>query len=308
MRKGSEEQGAATSVGERDAYRIIEEQLEARIHALESVSRSDVLSYIGPIYPIAGEMIKDAVEELPDKRESALVLLETTGGLIDVAERIAIILRHHFKKVSFLVPGEAMSAGTILVMSGDSILMDYASMLGPIDPQIQAASGNWVPALGYLEQYERLVQKAEEGLITSAELSYMIENFDPAELYSFEQERELSIALLEEWLAKYKFKYWKSTETRKEKVTAQMRRDRAAEIARKLNETDRWHSHSRGIPIEVLRRDLKLLIDDFGEDSAMGPAVRSYYHLLKDYNLKRGFDVVLHTRERYLGFQEELQN
>jgi len=118
--------------------------------------------------------------------------LETSGGLIDVAERIAIILRHHYKKVAFLVPSEAMSAGTILVMSGDSIYMDYASMLGPIDPQVQTSNGDWVPALGYLEQYDQFIEKANEGALSGAELSYLIENFDPAALYRYDQEKELS--------------------------------------------------------------------------------------------------------------------
>lgn len=130
----------------------------------------------------------------------------------------------------------------------------------------------------------------------------MIENFNPAELYQYEQERELSIALLEEWLAKYKFKNWRETETKGTKVTAEMRKDRAADIARKLNETNRWHSHSRGIPMDVLRRDLKLLIDDFREDASLGPVIPGYYHLLKDYAIKRGNMVVLHTRERYFGY------
>ncbi len=299
---GGQGKNGAASVGERDANRLIEEQLEARVEKLEAASDSDVLFYMGPIYPMASEMIKDAVEALPDKRDSVLFLLETGGGLIDVAERIAIILRHHYKRVAFLVPAEAMSAGTILVMSGDSIYMDYASMLGPIDPQIQTSSGNWVPALGYLEQYDRMIEKADKGTMTSAELSYMIENFDPAELYRYEQERELSIALLEEWLTKYKFKNWKKTETSGTKVTQQMRKDRAADIARKLNETNRWHSHSRGIPMTVLRRDLKLLIDDFGEDPELSAAVPGYYHLLKDYAFKRGNLVVIHTRERYFGY------
>jgi hypothetical protein len=291
-----------SAIGKRDANWIIEEQLRRRAESLEEASDSDVLFYIGPMYPIAGEMIKDSIEALPEKRDSVLVLLETAGGLSYVAERVAVILRHHYKRVSFVVPGAAMSAGTILVMSGDSIYMDYASMLGPIDPQIQTSNGNWVPALGYLEQYERFVEKANEGTLTSAELSYMIENFNPAELYQYEQERELSIALLEEWLAKYKFKNWRRTEGRGSKVTAQMRKDRAADIARKLNETNHWHSHSRGIPMEVLRRDLKLLVDDFREDPRLGSVVPGYYHLLKDYALKRGDIAVLHTRERYIGY------
>jgi hypothetical protein len=301
---GSEAKKGAASVGERDANRIIEEQLDTRVQKLESVSNADVLFYNGPIYPIASEWIKDALEALPNKRKSILFLLETGGGLAHVAERIALILRHHYKRVAFLVPSEAMSAGTILVMSGDSIYMDYASMLGPIDPQVKRGGrGGWVPALGYLEQYERFVKKAKEGELTSAELTYFVENFDPAELYQYEQETELSIALLEEWLAKYKFKNWRITETKKTKVTAKMRKERAEHIARKLNDTKRWHSHSRGIPMEVVRRDLKLLINDFGEDPDLGPAVQGYYHLLKDYCFKRDHTmVVLHTKERYLGF------
>ena len=115
---------------------------------------------------------------------------------------------------------------------------------------------------------------------------------------------ELSISLLREWLVKYKFKDWAVTETRKKPVTARMRSRRAADVARKLNNTNRWHSHDRGISIEVLRRDLKLLIDDFGTDPKLGPAVQGYYRLLTDYSImRRGHNTaVLHTREDYLGF------
>ena len=46
-----------------------------------------------------------------------------------------------------------MSAGTILCMSGDKIFMDYASILGPIDPQVPTPdTGDYVPALGYLDK------------------------------------------------------------------------------------------------------------------------------------------------------------
>src|SRR5579863_7668178 len=102
-----------------------------------------------------------------------------------------------------------MSAGTVLVMSGDAIHMDYYSLLGPIDPQLErAGSADLVPALGYLVQFERLIEKSRKGKLTTAELTFLVEKFDPAELYSYEQARELSIALLKEWLVRYKFKNW----------------------------------------------------------------------------------------------------
>ena len=104
-----------------------------------------------------------------------------------------------------------------------------------------------VPALGYLEQYKRLIKKADKGTISLAEVQLLIDGFDQAELYQYEQVRELSISLLKEWLVKYKFKNWKKTETRKKVVTQQMRTQRAGQVARILNKTERWHVHGYGI-------------------------------------------------------------
>jgi ClpP class serine protease len=84
-----------------------------------------------------------------------MVILEPGGGHITVAERMASIFRHHYSRVEFTVPTYAMSAGTVLVMSGNAIHMDYASFLGPIDPQVRGKKEQWVPALGYLEYFKR---------------------------------------------------------------------------------------------------------------------------------------------------------
>lgn len=295
----------AAEAAERDSNSIIEQQLTDRLETVEAAANADALAYIGPMFPPGDDQIKDAIEGLKvldPQRNGLLVILETDGGYVDVAERIARIFRHHYKRVEFLVPSYAMSAGTILVMSGDAIYMDYASVLGPVDPQV--VRGNTaVPALGYLEQYQRLIKKSAEGTLTSAEAMYLVQNFDPAELYRYEQERELSIALLKEWLVKFKFKDWKKTQTRKKTVTKKMRTDRARQVATQLNKTDRWHSHSRGIPMEVLRRDLKLLIEDFGENGQLDKPIHNYYRLLKDYVMRRGHDsLVISTKGRYVGY------
>jgi hypothetical protein len=297
---------AETTAAERDSNRLIEHELTARASALEAASGSHVLSYLGPMYPPADDEVKDAVEQIAEsrsrKREALLVVLETDGGLISVAERMARIFRHHYRRVDFLVPTFAMSAGTVLVMAGDGIYMDYASVLGPIDPQIRR-QGRFVPALGYLEQYKRLVKKSGNGTLTAAEMAILIENFDQAELYQFEHERKLTVALLEEWLVKYKFKNWRETATSKTRVTRKMRVQRATEIGEKLNDTEVWHSHSRGISMEVLRRNLKLLVKDFGSDPALAQPVHDYFRLLSDYRMRRGHELfVLHTRKRHVGF------
>ena len=145
-----------------------------------------------------------------------VVILTTYGGFIEVVHRIVDTLRKHCSPIEFVVPNFAYSAGTILAMSGDAIHMDYYSRLGPIDPQVET-QGKPVPALGYLEMYDRLIDKAESGKITAAEVHLLINGFDQAELYQYEQQRELSISLLQDWLVQYKFKNWKITQTRQKK-------------------------------------------------------------------------------------------
>jgi len=74
--------------------------------------------------------------------------------------------------------------------------MDYYSRLGPIDPQSRNTRGRSVPALGYLKRWEQLVEKSNNGTLSLAEAQLMIDGFDQAELYQYEQAQELSVTLL----------------------------------------------------------------------------------------------------------------
>lgn len=280
----------------------VETLLNKRVDGLEKRLNADVIAYIGEIVDGADDAFRDAIEarKKKQKRMKLAIILDTPGGYIEVAERIVTTTRKHYNEVDFYIPNAAMSAGTVLVMSGDAIHMDYYSLLGPIDPQVQRPGGQgMIPALGYLLQYERLIEKDRQGALTTAEAQILISCFDQAELHSFEQARELTITLLKRWLAKYKFKNWVKTQTRGLKVTNKMREERASEIATKLNDPTVWHSHSRGISMEVLRRELNLQIEDFEANPDVSAGLRAYFKLLTDYIIKRGHSHVLHTRGRY---------
>ncbi len=280
------------------AHQLVEEKLLDHLNSLEAVLQADCLTYVGPIAFGADDVIRDAVEAIDGKRGKLVFLLETPGGFAETARRIADTLRYHYKVVDFLVPSFAMSAGTILVMSGDAILMDYYSVLGPIDPQIDSGDGKLIPALGYLIRYEELLTKANQGKISTAEMEILL-SFDQGRLYSYEQARDLSRSLLEEWLVKYKFKDWHTTETTKRNVTPEMKRERAKDIADKLNDVRRWNSHGIGINMERLRRELNLKIDDFGENAALNDGTRQYHKLLLDYMVKMNHAGAIHTRYGY---------
>jgi membrane-bound ClpP family serine protease len=266
---------------------FVEHQLDQLAAVIGKKLSADVMAIYGPIYPGADTRVRQAIEAHKGKRRSKLaVVLDTGGGVIEVVERMVNTIRHHYpEEVVVIVPDRAMSAGTVFAMSGDAIMMDYYSCLGPIDPQVETGDGKLLPALSYLKQYDRLKEK-EPGKLTDAEV-ILLQKLDLAELHSFEEARALSDTLLQEWLAKYKFKEWKKTETRGVEVTEEMRKERALAIAQQLADCEKWHSHGRPISMATLTNDLKLKIADFASDDIglKGP-VTEYHEFLKDYMAK----------------------
>ena len=154
--------------------------LDERLQSIETHLDEDVLAVYGPVGFGLDHRIRNALVSLGSQRDGLLVILDTPGGTVEVVERIASVIRSLYKGVRFLIPDRAMSAGTVLVMSGDAILMDFFSCLGPIDPQVER-DGRYVPALSYLAQFDGLVKKSEEGTLTTAEL-VLLKEPDLAEL------------------------------------------------------------------------------------------------------------------------------
>lgn len=272
----------------------IKTQLNSHLEKIEKILKTDGLTIISPILPGLDVRVRDVVEGFSSRKDSLVVILDTPGGIVEVVERMVESIRHFYKEVIFIIPDRAMSAGTIFTLSGDRILMDYFSCLGPIDPQIEK-DGILVPALAYLNQFERLNAKAQDGKLTSAEYA-LLSKLDLGELYQFEQARELSIELLNKWLSNYKFKNWVKTETQQTVVTQEMRKNRAKEIGTALNKNERWHSHGRGIDMKTLTHELNLKIEDYTTISDLGPTVKEYFELLKDYMYRGKMTSFVHTR------------
>jgi Serine dehydrogenase proteinase len=248
----------------------IKSLLNQKLVDLETHFKADFLSYYGPIQDGSETWFLRVVEELasdPGKKNALFVMLTTPGGSATVVERFVNILRHHYSEVNFIVPDYAYSAGTIFCMSGDSIHMDFFSVLGPIDPQVTNKEGHLVAALGYLDKVNELVEKAKANTLTQAEF-LILKDLDLAELRGYEQAKELTVDLLKKWLVKYKFKNWAvHTSTPNlvgQVVTPEEKIQRAEEIADKLGDNKVWKSHSRPINIETLEKDLKLKIEDYG--------------------------------------------
>ncbi len=179
-------------------------------------------------------------------------------------------------------------------MSGDKIYMDYSSSLGPIDPQVFNGK-NWVPALGYLDKVEQLIEKSAKNELTEAEF-LILQKIDLAELRSYEMARDLTVSLLKEWLFKYKFKNWKKHKSTEKDVTEEEKKKRAEEIAKLLGNNSLWQSHGRSIGISTLKTLLKLEIEDYSKNDELRNLIRNYNDLITEYILRHGAKVFVHSR------------
>ena len=276
----------------------IAELINRQAETLEDKLACDVIFYHGSIYPQYFRYFRNFVEEVKktsSRTEGAVgVVLRTGGGSAETTERMVGVLRAHYDQVSFVVPDVAMSAGTIFCMSGDKIYMDYASSLGPIDPQVPTPdTGDYVPALGYLDKVAEITNK---GALTPADV-VLLKSIDLAKLALFEQGRDLSVDLLKDWLVRYKFKDWTEhrTTSRGALVTAEQKAERAEEIARELANHKRWRSHGRNLDVVKLA-ELRIEIDDYSNDESLTQAIRGYNDPLTGYVDRMKLPFFLHSR------------
>lgn len=111
------------------------------------------------------------------------IYIETPGGSGETAEEIVRFLRNNFDTVSFVVSGEAKSAGTIIVLSGDEILMTETGSLGPIDAQMKIGR-SVVSAYDYMEWIDKKREEAEkQGRLNPFDAT-MVAQITPGELGS----------------------------------------------------------------------------------------------------------------------------
>ncbi|GGA79997.1 hypothetical protein GCM10011521_17800 [Arenimonas soli] len=259
-----------------------------------------------PMMPPWDDALRVAIEKIASNggaQKKLIVVLETSGGYIESVERMVRVMRTHYEEVDFIVPNYAYSAGTILALSGDDILMDYHSVLGPIDPQFPMPGGDFVPGMGYLAKYKELmkvINSADDASKVRAEISFLVEKFDPAKLFNIEQAIEHSKTLLKDWLPRYKFKNWTHRESSGDAVTGADKQKRANDIAEALGNAEKWHSHGRGITCDDLTSEnIKLKINNYGSNTDLKRDIRNYHGMLGDYMGKRSWTSAVHTR---LGF------
>lgn len=142
------------------------------------VDRADTLGFVDMLHNVtAGEPID--------------LMLHTPGGDVDAAEKLITLLRSmvgEHGQLRIIVPDFAKSAGTLMALGANTIVMSDSSELGPIDPQVSLKDGNGNDfnhsVLNYLTAYaEAQAALREEPEDPANRITF--EKFDPTMVRKF---------------------------------------------------------------------------------------------------------------------------
>ena len=139
-------------------------------------------------------------------RDELDLVLHSPGGSAEATASIVRYLRQRFKHIRVFVPLAAMSAGTMLTLSADVVVMGAHSQLGPIDPQIYSPqAGRYVPARAIVEQFNRAKEECKQDPAVLAAWLPILQQYGPALISECEDAEALSKRLVEQWLSDYMF-------------------------------------------------------------------------------------------------------
>lgn len=202
-----------------------EKKLICYVSGIEAnISRDDTLGF--------GDLLHNV-----SQNEDLDLLLHTGGGDIDAAEKLISMVRTKVGTghLRVIVPDYAKSAGTLMALSADQIVMSDTSELGPIDPQILLNDGcgnvRWSSAKNYLDAYKTHSEELQSDP-SNVSASMMLNKLSPIIVKSCEAVCQRALKFAEQQLQQGMFRDKPGNFT---------------DIAKIFMDTDRWLSHGQMI-------------------------------------------------------------
>jgi len=192
------------------------------------------------------------------------LLLHTPGGVTNAAETIVAYLRSKFASIEVVVPTFAMSAGTMIALGSDRVIMGRQSQLGPIDPQLPLGN-RFVSAEAIVSQFNRAHGEVAGDQRLAHLWAPILQTMGPALLAEAENALAYGERMVAGWLASRML----LGQTNAEAL--------AAETAHFFNDSTTHRSHGRRIDRDEARAH-GVVIEDLEDDQALQEAVLSAYH------------------------------
>ena len=202
-----------------------------------------------------------------DFNKGLLLILHTPGGLGEAAQTIVDYLRSKYNEIDVLVPTYAMSAGTMIALGCDRIIMGRQSQLGPTDPQIIVGNRSY-SAHSIVEQFDEAKSDIANNPILAHAWAPIINSFAPALLQEARKSISYGRTIVENWLINYMFSSYPEDE----------RSSMAKKAAKFFSGADHG-SHGRRIGRDETKK-LQLKIIDLEENQNLQEQVLTLYHLL----------------------------
>ena len=175
------------------------QQAAQLLKRLEGLRERPVIVLIAPDFPIMPEVVQafnQVLRRMPDVGKLDL-LLESSGGDVDSAVKIARLCYNYTSDFQVLVPFYAKSAASLLALYGKTLVMTRASELGPVDPQVRppGVRDQWVPAHS-VDEAVKFIGEVREPIVKAA----LVEKLDPYIIGAYRNAQEASRQYLSEAL------------------------------------------------------------------------------------------------------------
>jgi len=201
-----------------------------------------------------------------DWNRDLTLLLHTPGGMTNATETIGDYLLSKFKDIEVIVPTLAMSAGTMISLAANRVVMGRQSQLGPIDPQLPVG-GRTVSARAVVEQFEKAKAEILGDLSLAHVWAPILPSLGPALLVEAQNALDYSEKMVARWLEARMFGGDADALVR------------ASAVAKHFNDATTHKSHGRRIGREEARRH-GVKIEELEADQALQDDVLTAYHLI----------------------------
>jgi hypothetical protein len=219
-----------------------------------SVSREDINGAMSSVHGM------DCSKELT-------LVLHSPGGDIGGAEALMAYLHTKFADVEVIVPSYAMSAGTMMALGSQRVVMGRQSQLGPIDAQLMASPGRQVSAGAVLSQFAAAEKDILANAASAALWAPILQQMGPALHQEATYALDYGQSMVKAWL-----------EARMCKGSASPSTD-ADRIAQYFNTTDQHKNHGRRIDRDECRK-IGVVVEDLEADQVLQEQVLTLYHYM----------------------------
>lgn len=112
-------------------------RLGALAREVSSANDADLLLYSGPISMHGFEHVEEELRARKAKKKNIMLFAMTFGGDAHAAYRIARCIGGHYQRFSMVVTTVCKSAGTLLCLGANELVLSDSGELGPLDVQLR---------------------------------------------------------------------------------------------------------------------------------------------------------------------------